>query len=136
MSILDTLKADLLQARKDRKPVVVTTLSTLVGELQANAKLVDGVKVVTDDAACAVIKKTIKGLDEMIGYNPTETSYVFEKELLEKYLPKMLTYEELLDIFIKMGKPSTKDFMSYLKVAYPNQYDGKVAASIKAIPSF
>ena len=73
MSLYKTLKADQIQARKDRDVLKAALLTTLMGEIQVSATGngtpdydEDGVLKVADDAVLAVIKKFIKNTNEFI----------------------------------------------------------------------
>ena len=60
-----------------------------------------------------------------------------EKEVLDRYLPKTLSEDELTkvveELIEKNGFTTMKDMgnvMKILKETYPNQYDGKLASTI------
>jgi len=126
-TIYAAVKADHLQARKDRRSEDVASLSALIGELDKVAT-VD--KTVSDDVSTAVIKKTIKSLEEMIGYNNERA--VEEKVLFEKYLPQQLTQLEIVELVkearTKHGFTSLPQIMSFMKNNYAGTYDAKFAA--------
>lgn len=127
---IEDLKAKLLDARKARDSRKVEILSTVLGNLTSNAKLVDGVKTVSEDEVMVYLKKHIKGLEESISYLATKEARE-ELEYLQGFLPKQLTREELEQICEAAGmKGNVGSFMKLLKEKFPSQYDGKLASEV------
>lgn len=127
--LLDTLKQDRLKYRKLGDKHAAQSLTTLVGELETEAKrgaLIDDAKVT------AAIKKTIEGLKEIQGNGgPVHDTKVFlEIQFLESYLPKQLTEEQLHNIITAMNPNHIGEVMQHLKREYPGQFDGKLASQI------
>ena len=62
---------------------------------------------------------------------PAAEATIIEKIILDKYLPKMLSEEELyskIDHIIEESNVSTiKEILGILSHNYPNQYNGKIA---------
>jgi len=133
MSIFENLKAELNKSRKARTSARTRVLSTVVGELAANAKVVDGQKVVTDEEAVALIKEHIRGIEDLVRLTKDVHHYA-EKEILEEFLPHQLTKDEL--ILIKRAGMSKgritdlKSFMAELKQNWTGQYNGKLAVEV------
>lgn len=130
MTLYEQLRADLNTARKARDADKVAVYSTVVGEMLANAVLVDGQKTVVDEAAQAVLKKTIKGLDELLGFGVNEKASA-ERALLAGYLPKQLEEAELRQVIqtaISAGASNMGAVMSSLKASHAGLYDGKLAS--------
>lgn len=131
--MFETLKAKSLAARKAKDKPTLMVLSTLIGNLQANAKMVDGVKVVTDDAAVSMIRYNLKGLNEMIKHAPDDEEVKFEIDLLQSLLPKQLTEDELraaIAQIIEGGAMNMGMVMKELKAQYTGLYDGRTASSM------
>lgn len=127
------IKSDMFQARKAKDAGTLSILSTLAGELIANAKLVDGEKVVSDEAVITLIKKYVKGLDELLLTSPDNETALREKELISKYLPKMYSEEELRTLILAIvdsGADNLGKVMAYLKQNHAGNYDGKLASTI------
>jgi uncharacterized protein YqeY len=55
-----------------------------------------------------------------------------EKSIVEKYLPKQLTADEIRNIIQLLGGAQVNlgDIMKHLKERYSGQYDGKVASTV------
>ena len=129
IKLVDQIRSDMLVARKARDGERTVFLSTLLGEMTANAVVVDGGKVVTDEAATAVLKKFLKGLNEM----PTDEKVAREKFMVESYLPKMMddaTLSTTIRAYMNSGVLNIGGIMGFLKKDHPNQYDGKRASEI------
>lgn len=137
MTLLQTLKSDQLAARKNRDTISTALLTTLIGESSIIGKN-DGNRESTDQEVVAVIKKFIKGIDETIAVSKNFDAIEIakaEKKILETYLPKQLTFEQIESYctqFIVHDNPSAKkgDLMKYLKDNFNGEYDGKVASQI------
>ena len=133
MSIFARIKSDQLNARKARDTTTATFLSTLSGEMESKATVVDGNKVVSDDLASSIIKKFGKGIDESLEHVPNDPQLMQERKILDQYIPKLLSETELSDIIktaIDDGKANIGAIMGVLKSQYPNLYDGKTASDI------
>jgi hypothetical protein len=115
--IFEEIKKDFLQARKDRISDKAAFYSWAIGEIQNNAPT----KEYTNEVVLPILKNMHKKLSEI--KNHTEAS------IIGKYLPKMLTEEEIREIFktVEGGMPEK---MAYLKTNHTNMYDGKLASQI------
>lgn len=142
MSLLQQIQADSLAARKNRETDKATLLVTLYSEA-ANVGKNSGNRLTTDTETVAVIKKFLKGIEETIEVtksDQTSNRYQIaldEKVILEKYLPKQLTSDELRVIITAyvetLPDKSPKQIgvvSKFLKENYSGQYDGSVGASI------
>ena len=135
MSLLQQIKDDQLQARKEKNQILSSLLTTLIGEAAMIGKN-DGNRESTDAEVVAVIKKFIKNIDESLKVKPDKV-LPLEKIMLEGYLPKQLSEQELRAkindhiIFAELkGMQSMGKVMSHLKQNYDGQYDGKLASQI------
>lgn len=135
MNLMEMLKKDQLAARKARETIRASLLTTLIGEAAVIGKN-DGNRDSTDAEVVAVIKKFIKGINETLDHTVNLDNFIeleAEKYILESYLPKQLTKQDLLD-FISHSyhgttKPTNKGvIMRNLKANFAGQYDGKIAA--------
>lgn len=138
MTLIDQIKAEFLAARKDRNTLATSTFSTLLGEIERIGKN-DGNRQTTDQEAVAVIKKFIKSIDEVIGYVGASDlqSLVYEKKLIEQFLPKQMTSSELITVMNslkeELGITNSKQMGALLKTMkerYTGLFDGKVASEI------
>lgn len=135
MSLYLTIKADALQARKQRDTATATSLTTLIGELETFAK--NAGREPTDADVTAFVQKTLKNVDEVMRLASQESSSyltaVDERRLFEKYLPTQLTADELkslIDNYVEAGATNVGDVMKLLKTNHNGQYDGATASSL------
>lgn len=130
----ETMRNELLEARKSRDTNAVNILSAVVGDLTANAEMIDGSKVVTEKQFIATVKKYVKGINELLSLVPGDARALAEKTILEKYLPTALNEDQLETViknFINSSNtPNIGSIMQFLKTNYANQYDGKLASAI------
>ena len=138
--ILKTIKDRLDVARKKHAPEAAM-LSLLYSNCLLIAKGPDKNHEITDEKVIAVVKRLQKGLIETkdMAVNRTEVIEKCNRELkiLEEFLPKQLSYEELdgavKNFIATLQSPSPRDMgkvMSMLKEKYNGRYDGKVASEI------
>ena len=139
MTILTQIKKDQLVARKEGNKMVREVLTTLISDAEMIGKN-DGNRPVEDIEVIRLIKKYIKTIEENIKI-ATDGRYItgqeFEKIILEGYLPKQLSKEELViaidtilvdnDILTMKGMGLV---MKSLMEKYEGQFDGKEASSI------
>lgn len=134
--IIDDLRTLLLDVRKSKDSWFVTFYSTLIGEVEAIGKN-KGNRQTTDEEAQKLMKSWIfnneKSLEYLSPENTSRKDLLLENMLLRKFLPVELSDAELRTIIqaliTKLGK-NQGAVMKELKLLHPNQYDGKVAASI------
>jgi uncharacterized protein YqeY len=138
MNLLAQIKNDQEEAR--RRSVPAPQLVSLLTTLYAEAAIVGknaGNRESTDGEVIAVIKKFIKGVEECLAVCKDElkiTAYKLELEVLLKYLPKQLTFDEMknrIDLIVA-ANPSAKmpDIMKYFKENHNGLYDGKVLSQL------
>lgn len=141
MSLINKIKADQLQARKNKNAVLKSLLTTLLGEAQAVGKN-DGNRESTDAEVIATIKSFLKKVNETLdaiavnGGDATNT--LIEQYALKSYLPKQLSEDELTLIVTSHIDSHVEDasmksmgiVMNHLKTVYDGQYDGKMASTV------
>ncbi|ETX13639.1 hypothetical protein OCH239_09070 [Roseivivax halodurans JCM 10272] len=133
MSLLDTIRADALAARKSKAPEA-GGLVTLIGEIDTKTKGFSPARAMTDAEVVAVVKKFLKSIDETIwhtGGAPSEKLLV-EKAALEAYLPRQMTEDELRG-FAEARAAEGKNMgqiMGALSSEHAGRYDGRTASGI------
>lgn len=140
MSLYTQIKTEQLEARKAKIQLQTNLYTTLLGEIQnATTGNKNGSSEITDSEVLKVINKFIKNAKESLKLNPDNTTVSLELKILETFLPKQLTNEELKSIVldIKSKCHSTLQpnavlgfIMKELKANYENQYD---ASKVKDI---
>jgi len=138
--LIEQIKQDQLQARKDRNAQLAQLLTTFYSEAAMIGKN-DGDRATTDAEVQAVAKKFIKNANEVMANLPdSDDRYVmavFEIVNLTEYLPAQMSEEELnaaIGEIIQSNNLSTmKDMgnvMKALKVEFAGQYDGSTASKL------
>lgn len=143
MLLIEKIKADQIEARKSKIALTSTLLTTLIGEATAVAKN-NMREQPTDDEVKEVITRFLKGNRDLIEAlnksRPSEATLIRlgdaekEKSILESYMPKKLSKEELMKVLsgaIADGvEKSVGPLMGFLKKNYLNLYDGREASQL------
>lgn len=93
-SLLSAIRENSLMARKTRDGVASSLLVTLLSEAEM-VGLNDGKRESTDAEVLATVRKFLKNIDETLKVRPDDAVVRREKEILEGYLPKQLSEDEL-----------------------------------------
>lgn len=144
-TLIETIKKDQLQARKNKDATKASLLTTLLGEASMIGKN-DGNRESTDAEVIAVIKKFVKNTQEVIritgmqqSIESREAGKVASEELriLESYLPKQLSENELRAEMQKLiaelnlsGPKGMGILMKEMKARFEGTYDGGLASKI------
>jgi uncharacterized protein YqeY len=138
--LIDEVKAQSVQARKDRNHQLAQLLITFYSEAAMIGKN-DGERPTTDEEVQKVAKKFIGGAKDVIENLPAGDERVeaaqFEIDVLEGFLPQQLSEEEL-GISIGMiieghGLTSVRDMgtiMKELNKVHAGRFDGSRASAI------
>ena len=136
MSLYQQIKSTQLEARKEKNTININLFTTLLGEIQtANT----GNNEILDSDVIKVINKFIKSTKETLKLTPNNKVATLELEILETFLPKQLTDEELTAIIVEVKTQCHSNLqpnaiigfvMKHLKTNYENQYD---ASKVKDI---
>lgn len=135
-SLLQTIRTDLLQARKERDKFKSAALTTLYAEAERKG-FDDGKRESTDAEVIAVCKKFIANIEDTLKVTFGE-GLVAEKELIERYLPQQFTEEELtiiveqiVDLIDAGGQQANMGLvMKTLKEKFDGKYDGRMASMV------
>jgi hypothetical protein len=132
VSSIQRVRADRLQSRKDRQTASVATLTTLLGELETDAKSA-GVVDISDDYVVAKCKKFIKSLEEtssLISDDATRSLIASEIALLSTYIPSQMDSDTITHHIRGSGATNMGEAMKYMKATFSGQYDGVLASSL------
>lgn len=132
--LLDRIKKDQLEARKNRLEIRSNLLTTLYAEAAKKGKDA-GNRESTDEEVLQTIKSFLKSISIFKEKdNGSMMAKLQEEEnILTEYLPEMINTERLEFIIeeqISKGKKDMGSLMKYLKETYPGQYDAKDASRI------
>ena len=130
--LLEKIKKDQLDARRERDSFTTAALTTLLGEASPSGR-----EEVIDEQVEKVVQKFVKNLRESIGYvkDPNkQKDYEREIKIFEKYLPQQLSENELKGIIHGLIDSneckSIGDVMKSLNKDYKGRFDGKMASSL------
>lgn len=143
MLLLNQIKSDQLIARKAKDEKLATLLTTLYSEA-ANVGKNQGNRDSTDTEVISVVKKFAKNNEQNIEIytkaNKTEALEMakFELSVLEKYLPKSISVEDLKIKIVELindnnlpkENSSMGKIMKLLKELYGDSLDGSVASKV------
>lgn len=120
---MSNIKEKVIEYRNTHKEVRVL-LGVVLGEFERTEmdtkRKISG--PVTDDEAINIIKKLIDGNNQC--------NITGENEILELFVPKQLTEDEIESIIKRERFISIKDCMSFFKELYTGLYDGKLISRI------
>lgn len=129
--LLQQIKVDQLAARITKDSIKTALLTTLIGDAEMVGK--NASRATTDDEVVAVIKKFLKNNLEFQKH-VTNDNLTTEQLILESYLPKQLTTDELIEIITNNFGDELKSkkgaIMKFLKENYAGLYDGATAAKV------
>ena len=130
MSLLEEIKSDLDFARRQKDQNTLTLLTTLYSEASMIGKTKRNGES-TDDEVISVAKKFKIGVEEIAKIKGLSEELKSEIELYERYLPRLLTTDQLKDIISNITpKESLAQIMNHLKTNHANRYDGRIASAI------
>ena len=130
-SLAGNIRKDQMTARKNRATLDVNLLTTLVSDIGTFEK--DVAREITDSEVLTIIQKFVKNTKITLASAPGHEVATHELKVLESYLPKQLSVDELTkiisDFIAEHGKDMGK-IMAFLKANHSGLYDGKAASEI------
>ena len=131
--LIDEISKANIESLKARDQVARAIYSVILSKYKANEiELKAAGKEITDADLVKIITKTIKELDEekesyeKAGRKEQAESISVQKSLIEKYLPKLMSEEEIRKIIASLEDKSMPSVMKHFKM----NYDGKVDMSL------
>lgn len=124
--LLQQIKKNQLDARKNKDDVSISLLTTLIGDIEnlAKTKNNEDINVLT----IGVIKSYLDRNLEFQNTNPKDEVLEvlkIEQQILQRYMPKALTEDDIITIIKDCSLTSMPSVMKYFKENYFGQYDGK-----------
>ncbi len=141
--LLDTIKIDQLQARKEKNTLRAQVLTTLFSEAQMIGK--NAQRITTDSEVQAVIKKFIKNIDETCAVLQKDAAthaqriatLTEEKAILMHYLPAQMSEQALQECLKKIidegslqGPKALGTLLKELKTRHDGSYSAQQASVI------
>jgi len=135
--IIEEIKKANIQAMKDKDQRARGIYSVLMNKhLMAQVESRTNGKEVEDADMVRIIQKTIKELEEekenYARVNNTEEveNIEYQKSLIEKYLPQMLSEEEIKAIIDTLEDKTIPSVMRHFKTNYNGKCDMKVVSNV------
>lgn len=135
--IFDEIKKANVQAMKDKDTVARSIYSVLINKLMLETiKKRENGEQLTDADASNILQKTIKELTEerenYLKVNHVEQAEITAKQIqiVEKYLPKMLTRGEIAKIIAGLDDKSIPSVMKHFKANYNGLCDMKLVQEV------
>lgn len=136
MLIDDFQKAN-IEALKSGDKAARAILSVVIAKYKANAiELKAQGKEANDADMVKIITKSIKELDEekegyaKVGRNEEVASIEAQKVLIEKYLPKLMSEDEIRKVIASLEDKSMPSVMKHFKMNYDGQVDMSLVSKI------
>lgn len=135
--IIDEIKKDNVQAMKDKNVVARTIYGIVVNKfmLQNIEKRKTGGEM-TDADMVAILQKTIKELEEeaenykKAGNSEQSNTILAQKEVLVKYLPQMMSEEEIKAEIENLDDKSIPSVMKHFKANFAGKVDMGLVSKI------
>ena len=139
--ILDEIKKANVEAIKSKDTNARSILSVVINKAMQETikKRTTGGQLVDADLV-AIIQKTIKELNEeklnyeKVGNIQNCKAIEEQKQLIEKYLPQMMTDAEIRDVILSLDDKSIPFVMKYFKANYNGKCEmGRVQQILKSL---
>lgn len=131
--LINELEKDNITALKNKDKTARAVLSVVINKYRVNAiELKAQGKEATDNDLIRVINKVVKELDEekagyeKLGRVEEVNNINTQKAIIEKYLPKLMSEDEIRKVIASLEDKSMPSVMKHFKA----NYDGKVDMSL------
>lgn len=131
--LINELEKDNIAALKNKDKTARAVLSVVINKYRVNAiELKAQGKEATDNDLIRVINKVVKELDEekagyeKLGRVEEVNNINTQKAIIEKYLPKLMSEDEIRKVIASLEDKSIPSVMKHFKA----NYDGKVDMSL------
>ncbi len=141
--LFDDLNKDYIAAYKARDIVKKDILSSIISKCKYKKVEKDSNGILTDEDVIKIIEKTIKELDEeILSFSNAGDNYIervnnlkAQKEIINNYMPKQLSEEEIKNLINDLEDKSLPNVMKYFKTNYQGKCNmglvSKIAKEIK-----
>lgn len=135
--IIEEIKKANVQAMKDKDANLRSIYSVVINKyMLATVEARTTGKEVDDAQMVKIIQKTIKELEEekanyeRVGHTETANNIAVQKAVLEKYLPQLLSEEEIKKIILSLDDKTVPAVMRHFKSNYNGQVDMKTVSDV------
>lgn len=133
MNLYQQIKADQLSARKTKDKLTTDVLSVLLATADKDLISRETEDVQHDKMQEIVIsanKALLKSIETFANKPELVAQYKAEQDVIAKYLPKLLTEDEIKEIVIQNNFIKLPDLMKFLSVNYKGQFDPNLAKQV------
>ena len=135
--IIDELQKANIEALKSGDKISRAIFSVVINKYRSNAiELKAQGKEATDEDIIRIITKTIKELDEekegylKAGRSEEVVSTETQRKAIEKYLPQLMSEDEIKNIINSLEDKSMPSIMKYFKLNYSGKVDMSLVSKI------
>lgn len=140
-NLIDKINQELISAQKSRDEISTSTLRLLLSDIK-NSQITKGGELTDNEVMNEITKSAKKRKESIDAFNAAGRAELVEKEsaelkVLEKYLPKQLTEDEVEKIADSVigesGVSDTRDFskvMGQVMAKVKGKADGKLVSEI------
>lgn len=135
--LINELEKENIEALKNKNKTARAVLSVVINKYRVNAiELKAQGKEATDNDLVRVINKVIKELDEekagyeKLGRVEDMKAIDEQKAVIEKYLPKLMSEDEIRKIISSLEDKSMPSIMKHFKMNYDGQVDMSLVSKI------
>lgn len=135
--IIEEIKKANIQAMKEKDTLARAIYSVIMNKhLMATVDARTSGKEVEDADMVRIIQKTIKELEEerdnyaRVGNAEEVKNIEYQKSLIEKYLPTLLSEEEIKAIIMTLDDKTVPSVMRHFKTNYNGKCDMKVVSNV------
>ena len=126
----DEMKKDKMQAMKDKNDVAKEILSVVLNKVMLqNIELKQKGKEMSDADVIQILQKTVKDLTEdsanykRVGNEVEANNILAQRDYISKYIPKLMSEEEIRAIIANMEDKSMGNIMRTFKTDYAGKVD-------------
>lgn len=134
---LEEFKKVKIEAMKSKDKDAVTALNVVINKIMLASIEKKAVgEEMTDEDVTRILQKTVNELtEERAGFEKagrTETVASLDNQItvVKKYLPKMLSEEEIKDIILSLDDKSVPVVMKYFKSEYAGKVDMRLVGAV------
>lgn len=135
--LIDEIKAENLAALKEKDNSKRAIFSVIINKyMLATIEAKSSDKEAGDETLVQIIQKTIRELEEeaqnykRIGNQKEYENIEKQKSFLEKYLPEMLSEEEIKNIILTLEDKSIPSVMRHFKTNYNGKCDMRLVSDV------
>lgn len=135
--LIDEIKKANIEAMKNKDANLRSIYSVVINKyMQASINARANDKEVDDAEFIRIIQKTIKELDEeganyaRVGNIAESEKIEAQKKVLEKYLPQLLSKEEIENIISSLDDKTLPSVMRHFKLNYNGKCDMKLVSEV------